>query len=126
MPEKIKLNTHKDFRGALTVLQDEIPFVTQRVFYIYDVPKDQVRGKHGHYKTRIFLLALSGEVSIRVIKYGKEECFTLNDRCEGLLLEPEDWHEMYNFSADSMLLVLASHPYDREDYFFEPLKAGPQ
>jgi dTDP-4-dehydrorhamnose 3,5-epimerase-like enzyme len=36
-----------------------------------------------------------------------------------LIIEPEDWHVMRNFSKDAVLIVLASESYDPDDYIFE-------
>lgn len=112
--------TFKDERGSLTVIEKVLPFEVKRIFYIYDVSSR--RGGHGHIKTKIALVALNGSVDIYVQTPTQDETFKLSKPDEVLILDPEDWHEMYNFSKGSILLALCSLHYDKEDYFFEPYR----
>ena len=41
-------------------------------------------------------------------------------RSKCLILKPEDWHQMKEFTEDTILMVFASENYDAEDYIFEP------
>jgi dTDP-4-dehydrorhamnose 3,5-epimerase-like enzyme len=118
MPRVISFDTHKDPRGSLTVIQEKLPFQVKRIFYIYDVPEGLTRGGHGHFKTQIFLMAINGSVKLSINKVGFHQNYILNKRDEGVLLDPEDWHEMSEFSKDAVLIALASHEYDKKDYFF--------
>lgn len=120
MSNILKVPTFKDERGSLTVIDKVLPFEVKRVFYIYDVTSK--RGGHGHIKSKIALIALNGSVDVIVQTPTKDEIYRLSKPDELLILEPEDWHEMDNFSKGSTLLVLCSHHYDKEDYFFEPYR----
>ena len=119
MAQIIELTTLSDTRGSLTVIEKIIPFEIKRVFYIYDVD-NSVRGKHRHKKTRQALVCISG--SCRVYNNnGKkvEEDYLLDKPNKCLILEPEDWHYMYEFTKDCVLLVFASEFFDPEDYIFK-------
>ncbi|MNW42345.1 TDP-4-oxo-6-deoxy-alpha-D-glucose-3,4-oxoisomerase [compost metagenome] len=114
----ISLNELGDERGLLTVIEENktIPFEIKRVFYIYGTANGVSRGFHAHYKTRQVLIAVSGSCTISLDDTRRKEEVVLDSPTKALLLEPSDWHEMFNFSADCVLLVLASHLYDSEDY----------
>jgi len=119
MAEIIELETFSDNRGSLTVIED-FPFPISRIFYIYGVD-DSVRGKHRHHRTRQLLFALKGSCSVFSDDgKGHRELFELNDPQKALLLEPEDWHYMFQFTPDCILQVLASTQFDANDYIFEP------
>lgn len=119
MPTLMSLNTFSGERGILSVLEDyEIPFEVKRIFYIYKV-NDSIRGGHRHKKTQQALVCLKGKCLIKN-NDGKERTeFMLENPKSCLILEPEDWHTMEAFSDDCILLVVASHNFDTEDYIFD-------
>ncbi|MEK4286295.1 MULTISPECIES: FdtA/QdtA family cupin domain-containing protein [Paenibacillus] len=107
-----------DERGYLTVIegQNSIPFDIKRVFYIYGTLPDIRRGFHAHYKTRQALISVSGSCKVYLDNTKRKTDVVLDSPTKILILEPNDWHEMYDFSPDCVLLVLASHLYDSADY----------
>ena len=117
MAKIIKLSTFNDKRGSLTVIEKNIPFEIKRVFYIYKVDNSR-RGFHKHKTTRQIAVCIKGSCDI-VIENEKREIYNLNKADKGLLIEPEDYHWMENFSKDSILLILASELYDENDYIYE-------
>ncbi|MFF2480875.1 sugar 3,4-ketoisomerase [Paenibacillus sp. NPDC058071] len=114
----IEVNVLGDDRGQLTVVEENktIPFEMKRVFYIYGTVEGVRRGFHAHYKTRQALICVSGSCSIHLDNTERKEEVQLDSPNKVLILEPNDWHEMYDFSPDCVLLVLASHLYDPDDY----------
>jgi len=110
--------TFSDARGNLTVIEKVLPFAVKRIFYIYGVD-DSVRGGHRHHKTSQAVIALCGSCTVRSHDGEKEEIFELNKPNRCLILQPGDWHQMYNFSKDAVLMVLASTHFDPSDYIFE-------
>lgn len=113
----VELHHVIDSRGKLCVLQDEIPFAIERVFWIVDAD-DQIRGGHRHILTRQALIALKGRVDVYMNDGTHEQNIELDSTYKCLIVEPEDWHTMY-FHSGSILLVLASEKYDRKDYITE-------
>jgi len=108
-----------DERGLLAVLEGQtptVPFEIKRVFYIYGTKQGVHRGFHAHYKTRQVLISVSGSCKVDLDNLRRKDTVLLDHPSKLLLLEPNDWHEMYDFSPDCVLLVLASHYYDPEDY----------
>lgn len=117
MAHIIKLPTIADNRGSLTVIEKVLPFSIKRVYYIYDVVSQ--RGGHGHKKTIQALVAINGGCDVFIDNGKEKKEFTLDSKDKCLIVYPEDWHTMDNFSKDAILLVLSSEFYDKDDYIHE-------
>ncbi len=110
--------SHGDSRGQLIALEEnkEIPFHVKRVYYIYDIASGVARGFHAHKTLEQILICLHGSCKIR-LDNGREQAVVPLDRAsEGLYVGPGMWREMFDFSPDAVLLVLASELYDESDY----------
>lgn len=118
MAYQISLKTFTDKRGNLTVIERTIPFDIKRIFYIYGVD-DSIRGGHRHHKTIQAAICLRGTCTVRNDDNTTVQEFVLDSPDKCLILEPKDWHQMYDFSEDAILMVLASEFYDEKDYIFE-------
>jgi acetyltransferase-like isoleucine patch superfamily enzyme/dTDP-4-dehydrorhamnose 3,5-epimerase-like enzyme len=116
-----KLKFVSDLRGDLSVaeLEKEIPFDIKRIFWVYNVPSERVRGSHVHRKLHEFLICVKGSVSVVVDDGNSREELILNNPSIGLHLPPRVWRTLYKYSSDAVLLVLASSPYDPSDYIRE-------
>ena len=119
MAHIIDLRTFIDKRGNLTVIEKVIPFDIKRVFYIYGVD-DSKRGGHRHHKTKQAAICIKGSCTIYNNDGQKEETFELNQPNKCLIIDPQDWHTMYNFSSDAILMVFASEYFDANDYIYQP------
>ena len=120
MPHPILIPTHSDSRGSLSVLDGELPFPVRRVYFIHGTSPGAVRAGHRHKRNRQLLVCVAGRCVVRVTNGSGERSYPLDNPESGLLLEPSDWHLIHQFSGDSVLLVLASEPYDPADYIDEP------
>ena len=107
-----------DERGKLVVIEggQNIPFEIQRVFYIYGSDSTVVRGQHANYNSEFVLVNVSGTSKVMITDGINKEIVELNRPMEGVYLPKMVWKEMYDFSADSVLLVLASTHYDGSEY----------
>jgi len=112
------LKTFTDRRGNLTVIENILPFQIKRVFYIYGVD-NSIRGGHRHHDTVQAAVCIKGECKIYNNNGNNEEVFHLNSPSKCLILEPRDWHKMYDFSEDAILMVFASENFDENDYIYE-------
>jgi UDP-2-acetamido-3-amino-2,3-dideoxy-glucuronate N-acetyltransferase len=111
-----------DLRGRLTAGEfpaDAIPFAPQRWFLVYDVPSREIRGEHAHRVCHQFLLCVSGQVTVAVDDGQNRGEVLLDDPTLGIYIPPLVWGSQYRYDADAVLLVLASHPYDPDDYIRE-------
>jgi hypothetical protein len=104
--------------GNITALQSniELPFSTQRVFYLYDVPGGESRGAHAHKLCHQFLVAVSGSFEVLLDDGKTKRLVQLNRPYFGLHIPPYIWSSEINFSSGSICLVLASEKYSEEDY----------
>ena len=123
MAYTINLKTFTDKRGQLTVIEKIIPFDIKRIFYIYGVD-DSVRGGHRHHKTIQAAICIQGHCTIYNTDSRQEDHFVLDMPNKCLILEPRDWHRMYGFSKDAILMVLASEYFDADDYIYETYAPG--
>lgn len=107
-----------DERGKLVVIegQEAIPFEIKRVFYIYGSDSTVIRGQHANRESEFVLINVAGKSKVRITD-GKEELIVeLNKPRMGVYIPQMIWKDMYDFSFDSVLLVLASTHYNGEEY----------
>ena len=107
-----------DERGKLVVAEGDIdiPFSIQRVFYIYGSDDSVVRGQHANRNSEFVLINVAGSSKVMITDGENKEIVTLSRPMEGLYIPRMVWKEMYEFSPDSVLLVLASTHYDGNEY----------
>ena len=108
-----------DERGNLVVIEGEgqdIPFDIKRVFYIYGSDSEVVRGQHANRETEFLMVNVGGTSKVRIDNGYEQEIVELNRPGLGLYLPTMLWKDMYDFSPDSILLVLASKHYDAKEY----------
>ncbi|MCI8375706.1 MAG: WxcM-like domain-containing protein [Lachnospiraceae bacterium] len=107
-----------DERGNLVVVEgnQDIPFEIKRVFYIYGSDSEVVRGQHANRKAEFVLINVSGTSKVRVDNGFEEAVIELNRPRMGLYLPTMLWKDMYDFSEDSVLLVLSNIHYDGTEY----------
>ena len=114
----IELGKIENDRGNLTVVQSgqTVPFDIKRVFYLYDIPGGEARGAHAHKTCHQFLVAASGSFEIALDDGMNKRTVFLNRPFSGLHIPPGIWAAEQEFSSGAVCLVLASEPYDEEDY----------
>ncbi len=120
--DKVKLLRFGDLgdeRGSLIVVEGErdVPFAIQRVFYIYGSDATVMRGQHANRNTEFVLVNVAGKSKVRVDDgLGREQVYHLDQPNTGIYIPRMVWKDMYDFSPDSVLLVLCSEHYDGEEY----------
>ena len=107
-----------DERGKLVVVEGNmnIPFEIKRVFYIYGSDNEVVRGQHANRESEFVLINVGGTSKVRIDNGHSEAVIELNKPMMGLYIPTMVWKDMYDFSEDSILLVLASTHYDGNEY----------
>ncbi len=109
---------HGDERGQLIAIEEskDIPFEIKRVYYMYDTGEGVVRGHHAHKKLQQILICIHGNCKVRLDNGKEKEVVSLEKPYEGLYVSNIIWREMYDFSPDAVLMVLASEEYREDDY----------
>ena len=121
LKEKCPILTFNDLgdeRGKLVAIEgnESIPFEIKRVFYIYDSDSTVIRGQHANRESEFVLINVAGTSKVRITD-GREEVFVNLDKpMMGVFIPKMVWKDMYDFSKDSVLLVLASTHYDGKEY----------
>lgn len=107
-----------DERGKLVVIEggQSIPFAVKRVFYIYDSDDTVVRGQHANRESEFVLINVAGRSKVRITDGEEEFVVELDRPMMGVYIPKMIWKDMYDFSEDSILLVLASTHYDGTEY----------
>lgn len=115
---KYAFQQHGDDRGMLVALEEvsDIPFKIKRVYYMYDTRKGVRRGYHAHKSLEQILICIHGSCKILLDNGKEKKIVSLEKPYEGLYIPNNMWREMYEFSPDAVLLVLASEVYREEDY----------
>ena len=117
--QMLEFPQHGDDRGHLVVVEGlkDIPFEIKRMFYIYGSDSNVVRGRHANRKSEFVMINVAGQSKVRVDDgRGNEAVFSINRPHTGLYLPKMIWKDMYDFSPDSVLLVLSNEAYDPNEY----------
>lgn len=110
---------HGDDRGHLVVVEGmkDVPFEIKRMFYIYGSASDVVRGCHANRKSEFVFINVAGQSKVRIDDgRGNQAVFSIARPHTGLYMPSMLWKEMYDFSPDSVLLVLSNEAYDPNEY----------
>lgn len=115
---KYVFQPHGDERGQLVALEEfkDIPFEIKRVYYMYDTAPGVTRGYHAHKSLEQILTCIHGSCKIRLDNGREKKIVPLEKPYEGLYVSNNMWREMFDFSEDAVLMVLASDYYREEDY----------
>ena len=113
-----QLKTFTDNRGSLTIVEEgfDVPFKIQRVYWIHSVPQGEERGWHSNTEMYEYVVAVNGSVDITLEDINGRRDYHLDAKDKGLLIPPDTWDEIRNFSPDAVLLVMASHSYNPDTY----------
>lgn len=117
--QMLEFAQHGDDRGHLVVIEGmkDVPFEIKRAFYIYGSDSEVVRGQHANRESEFVLINVAGTSKVKVKDgEGNEAIFCLNRPHTGIYLPTMVWKDMYDFSSDSVLLVLASTYYNAAEY----------
>lgn len=114
----VKLGIKGDETGSLVSLESNknIPFEIKRVYYIFDTKEGVTRGKHSHKRLEQLVVCTSGSCKFRIDDGKNKEVVELSTPDVGLYLGKNLWREMFDFSPNCVLMVLASEYYDEKEY----------
>lgn len=114
----IELPEMGDERGNLVVIEGnrDIPFKIKRVFYMYGTDSNMIRGSHANRKSEFVLINVAGRTKIKLDDGFSSAIVELNKPRMGIYIPKMLWKDMYDFSPDSVLLVLSNEHYDPSEY----------
>ena len=116
--QKYVFQMHGDDRGMLIALEEfkDIPFEIKRVYYMYDTKAGVRRGFHAHRSLEQILVCIHGSCKVQLDNGIEKKIVALERPYEGLYISNDIWREMFDFSPEAVLIVLASDYYKEEDY----------
>jgi len=114
----IELPKISERKGAISPIYggENVPFDIARVYYLYDVPGGESRGGHAHRELQQLVVSVMGAFDVVLDDGANRRRVHLDRAYKGLLIERMIWRELENFSSGGICLVLASLPYDENDY----------
>lgn len=114
----VNFNEITDHRGKMIPIEypKQLEFPLKRIYYIFDVKDGVRRGYHSHNDLEQILIAVHGKVKVLIKTPYEEEIVELDSPNKGLYIGPMIWREMFDFENEAVLVILASHEYDENDY----------
>lgn len=120
VPRLLDAPAFVDGRGSLGVLEGAaLPFDIARIYYLYDVPIGAVRGEHGHKRLHQLMICMHGQTEITLNDGNQQYPFTLSTPGQVLYVPPGMWRRLRFVMPDTVVCVLASRPYEVDDYIYE-------
>jgi len=120
-----------DERGSLIAIEEQrdIPFSIRRIYYIFGTQPGVTRGLHAHRRLQQVMVCLHGKCKLQLDDGQDQTIVAMESNTRGVLIDRMVWHQMYDFSPDCVLIVLADDYYDESDYIrdypeFERLAAA--
>jgi hypothetical protein len=119
-PELLKVNTFYHASGNLSIIDPKndsnLPFSIRRVYFLWNLSENTTRGSHAHKELQQLIIAINGSLRIVLKRENARLEFFLNKPDIGLYVPPGWWRELYEFTLDSRLIVIASQEYKESDY----------
>jgi UDP-2-acetamido-3-amino-2,3-dideoxy-glucuronate N-acetyltransferase len=114
-----QLNSFEDYRGSLLPIEfDELPFIPKRVFIVNNVPLNEIRGEHSHYKTKQLIICTNGLVKV-ILDDGFIKTENILKKNESILINEMIWDSQQFLTDDAEIIVLCSTNYDISDYIVD-------
>jgi dTDP-4-dehydrorhamnose 3,5-epimerase-like enzyme len=115
-----RLPTYTDARGSLCVCEGaDLPFEVRRMYCLYDMRRDAVRGAHSHRRLRQLMICVEGAVEVELHDGRSADSFQLGHPADVLHVPPMVWRRITGRAERSVVTVLASEPHDPDDYIYD-------
>lgn len=119
-PYLVDIRTHLDARGSLSVVENgDLPFPIRRIYYLHGVPLGAKRGEHGHKLLEQLMICMHGVCDVTLNDGQSQDHFTLSSPATALYVPPGMWRSLRFVEPDTVCCVLASRPYEKEDYIYD-------
>ena len=115
----VHIPTFTDERGAITVMDKELPFEVKRVFWLHHIKDGKDRGAHALLDSAEIMIAIHGSFVVDLDDTVTKTSILLNDPCKGLMIQPGIWFRTHSYRDDGVSLILASEEYARDKYTYD-------
>lgn len=114
----IDVPTFKDERGAISVMDKELPFAVKRVFWLHHIQEGKDRGAHALLEGMEIMVAIHGSFVVDLDDTNSRISVLLNNPNKGLVIKPGIWFRTHSYKDDGVSLILADEEYSRDRYTY--------
>ena len=115
----VDIPTFFDERGAISVLDKELPFEVKRVFWLHHVKEGKDRGAHALLDSNEIMVAVHGSFVVDLDDTANKISILLDDPSKGLIIRPGVWFRTHFYKDDGVSLILAEEEYARNKYTYD-------
>ena len=115
----IDVPTFTDERGAISVMDKELPFQVRRVFWLHHIQEGKDRGARALLDSSEIIVAVHGSFVIDLDDTENKASILLNDPSKGLIIRPGVWFRTHRYKDDGVSLILAEEEYARDKYTYD-------
>lgn len=115
----VDIPTFTDDRGAISVMDKELPFDVKRVFWFHHIKEGKDRGAHALLDSSEIMVAIHGSFVVDLDDTENNVSVLLDDPGKGLVIKPGIWFRTHSYKEDGVSLILSSEEYARDKYTYD-------
>lgn len=115
----IDVPTFTDERGAISVMDKELPFELKRVFWLHHIQEGKDRGAHALLEGMEIMIAVHGSFVVDLDDGVSKVSVLLDDASKGLIIRPGIWFRTHSYMDDGVSLIMADEEYSRDRYTYD-------
>ena len=115
----VDVPTFTDDRGAISVMDKELPFQVKRVFWLHHIKDGRVRGAHALLDSSEIIVAVHGSFIVDLDDTESIISVLLDDPSKGLMIRPGVWFRTHSYKEDGVSLIIAEEEYARDKYTYD-------
>ena len=115
----VDVPTFTDERGAISVLDKELPFKVRRVFWLHHIQEGKDRGAHALLDSSEIMMAVHGSFIVDLDDTINKTSVLLDAPSKGLMIRPGVWFRTHSYKEDGVSLILAEEEYARDKYTYD-------
>ena len=115
----VDVPTFTDERGAISVMDKELPFEVKRVFWLHHIAEGKDRGAHALLEGMEIMIAVHGSFVVDLEDGTSKTSVSLDDPSKGLVIRPGIWFRTHSYKDDGVSLILADEEYRRDRYTYD-------
>lgn len=115
----INIPTFTDERGAISVMDKELPFQVRRVFWLHHIADEKDRGEHALLDSTEIIVAVHGSFVVDLDDTESKISVLLDSPDKGLVIRPGIWFRTHSYKDDGVSLILAEEEYARNKYTYD-------
>lgn len=115
----VDIPSFTDERGAISVMDKELPFEVKRVFWLHHINEGKDRGAHAMLNGMEIMVAIHGSFMLDLDDGLNKTSIELNNPNQGVIIRPGIWFRTHGFTPDGVALILADEAYAKDRYTYD-------